>query len=163
MTVTKDKITDTMASRVSAARQLVDTKVLPYAVPASRKAADKAAKQASKQMAQAKVLVQEKLVPMASSAVDQALEASAPIREEAIRRGLLAAAALRGAEAVQIKKRRRWPIALLFLALGSAAGAAVAWLSQAGKPVQLTPYPLPTEGTDQTVDLTSDEGADHTA
>jgi hypothetical protein len=140
MPVTTDKITDTVASRVDAARQLVGTKVLPYAVPVSRKAARQAAKEARKQMIQARELVQEKLAPM---------------RYEAMRRGKLAAAALRGADVMTMKKRRRWPIAIACLMLGSAVGAAAAWLSQAGKPVQLTPYPLPSqEKDDKTVDLT---------
>jgi hypothetical protein len=163
MTVTKDKITETVAARVGAARQLVDTKVVPYAVPAGRKAAQQAAKRANKQVKQARVLVQEKLVPLASTAVDNAMTASAPVRQEAMRRGLLAAAALRGADTVIVKKRRRWPMAMLALALGGAVGAVAAWLSQAGKPVHLSPYPLPAEETDRTVDLTSDENADHSA
>jgi hypothetical protein len=45
---------------------------------------------------------------------------------------------------VVVKKRRRWPVAMLFLGLGSAIGAAAAWLSQAGKPVEVTPYPMQT-------------------
>jgi hypothetical protein len=127
MPVTTDKISDTMAARLGAARQLVDEKVVPYAVPAGRKAA--------KQMRQ---MVEERIVP----AVDSARIASAPVRIEAARRGRLAAAALRGADSVIVKKRRRWPVAVVFLGLGSAIGAAAAWLSQAGKPVQLTPYPV---------------------
>jgi hypothetical protein len=155
MPVTTDKITDTVASRVDAARQLVGTKVLPYAVPVSRKAARQAAKEARKQMIQARELVQEKLAPMASAAVENAMVSSAPMRYEAMRRGKLAAAALRGADVMTMKKRRRWPIAIACLMLGSAVGAAAAWLSQAGKPVQLTPYPLPSqEKDDKTVDLT---------
>lgn len=154
MTVTRDKITDTVASRLGAAR-MVGTKVLPYAVPVSRKAARQAAREARKQMMQARGLVQEKLAPMASAAVENAMVSSAPIRYEAMRRGKLAAAALRGADVVMVKKRRRWPVAIACLMLGSAAGAAAAWLSQAGKPVQLTPYPLPSqEKDDKTVDLT---------
>lgn len=127
MTATTEKISDTVTTRLGAARQLVDTLVVPIAVPAGRKAAK-----------QVRQVVEERLVP----AVDSARVASAPARTEAVRRGRLAAAALRGADSVIIKKRRRWPVAVLFLALGSAVGAAAAWLSQAGKPVQLAPYPL---------------------
>jgi hypothetical protein len=50
---------------------------------------------------------------------------------------------------------------MLFLGLGGAIGAAIAWLSQAGKPVQLTPYPIPADDGDQTVDLTSEDAARH--
>ena len=105
----------------------VDGKVLPYANPVGRKAA-----------AQARQVVNERILP----AVDNARTASAPARKEAMRRGRLAAIALRGGENLVVVKRRRWPIALLFLALGGALGAGAAWLAQAGKPVELTPYPL---------------------
>ena len=57
----------------------------------------------------------------------------------------LAAAALRTGEGVVIKKRRRWPVALVCLGVGGVLGATAAWLAQAGKPVQLTPYPLETD------------------
>jgi histone H1/5 len=121
---------------------------------------------------QARAMMQDRViptvVPMASSMMDQASHkldelkvASAPARKEAMRRGMLAAAVLRGAEPVVVKKRRRWPVAMLFLAVGGAIGAAVAWLSQAGKPVQLTPYPIPAEEGDKTVDLTSEDAARH--
>jgi hypothetical protein len=86
---------------------------------------------------------------------------SAPARKEAMRRGMLAAAVLRGAEPVAAAKRRRWPMAIMFIGIGGAIGAAIAWLSQAGKPVQLTPYPIPAEEGDQTVDLTSEDAAHH--
>jgi hypothetical protein len=127
MSATTEKISDKVTTRVGAARKLVDAKVVPIAVPAGRRAAK-----------QVRHVVEERIVP----AVDSALVASAPARTEAVRRGRLAAAALRGADSVIIKKRRRWPIAMFFLALGSAVGAGAAWLSQAGKPVQLAPYPL---------------------
>jgi hypothetical protein len=127
MPATTEKISDTVTAGLGAARQLVDTKVVPFAVPAGRKAAK-----------QVRQVVEERIVPV----VDTALVASAPVRLEAARRGRLAAAALRGADSMIIKKRRRWPVAIVFLALGSALGAAAAWLSQSGKPVQLSPYPL---------------------
>jgi len=121
---------------------------------------------------QARAMVQDRVIPtvapMASTMMDQASHkidelrvASAPARKEAMRRGMLAAAVLRGAEPVVVKKRRRWPVAMLFLAVGGALGAAAAWLSQAGKPVQLTPYPIPAEEGDKTVDLTSEDAARH--
>jgi hypothetical protein len=132
-----DKITDTLTARVAAARQLLDAKVVPYAVPAGRKAAK-----------QVRQVVGERIVPV----VDNARVASAPVRAEAFRRGRLAAAALRGGGTIIAKKRRRWPVALLCLGLGGALGAGAAWLAQAGKPVQLTPYPL---------DDDADAGRDH--
>ncbi|HET9187646.1 MAG TPA: hypothetical protein VFN80_06815 [Acidothermaceae bacterium] len=134
-------------------------------------AARMASMEASKQLKQARVLMQERViptvVPMASSMMDQASHkldelkvSSAPARKEAMRRGMLAAAVLRGAEPLA-KKGRRWPIAIMFTLIGAAIGAAAAWLSQAGKPVQLTPYPIPAEEGDTTVDLTSDDAAHH--
>jgi hypothetical protein len=132
---TTDKITDTLAARIAAARQLLDAKVVPYAVPAGRKAAK-----------QVRQVVGERIVPV----VDNARVASAPVRTEALRRGRLAAAALRGGAmgSMVAKKRRRWPVALLCLGVGGAVGAGAAWLAQAGKPVQLTPYPLDDDSTD---------------
>src|SRR5665213_2302680 len=100
MPVTTDKISDTVSARLGAARQLVDEKVVPYAVPAGRKAAK-----------QVRQVVEERIVP----AVDRAIVASAPGRYEAARRGRLAAAALRGADTVIVKQRRRWPMAIVFL------------------------------------------------
>ena len=61
--------------------------------------------------------------PAITSAVDQAMEASAPVRAEIARRGDAAFAALRG-EVSQQRAGRRWPFALGFLAAGAAAGAA---------------------------------------
>jgi hypothetical protein len=137
-----DKITNTFTARVAAARQLLDAKVVPYAVPAGRKAAQ-----------QVRQVVGERVVPV----VDNARVASAPVRAEAFRRGRLAASALRGGGMIVAKRRRRWPVALVCLGLGGAIGAGAAWLAQAGKPVQLTPYPLD-DDTNAGVDH---EGHDH--
>jgi hypothetical protein len=178
------KRTGKLAVKSSAARSAATTaaKVAAMNMPTAwminrrvdraRDAARSASKEASKQLQQARVVMQERViptvVPMASSAMDQASQrfdefmvASAPARKEAMRRGILAAAVLRGAEPVVVTRRRRWPIAMLFLGLGGAIGAAIAWLSQAGKPVQLTPYPIPADDGDQTVDLTSEDAARH--
>src|SRR5665213_3564510 len=132
-------------------RPFVDGKVLPFAVPVGRKAA-----------AQARQVVNERILP----AVDNARTASAPARMEAMRRGRLAAIALRGGENLVVVKRRRWPIALLFLALGGAVGAGAAWLAQAGKPVELTPYPLSsddmhTRASDPRIDLDDEAHVHH--
>ncbi|HEY3924922.1 MAG TPA: hypothetical protein VGL75_10205 [Acidothermaceae bacterium] len=204
MPVTTAKITDIVAARVGAARQLVGTRIVPVAVPAGRKAATqtrqlvgerimpavgpagrKAAKQTRqlfdqriaptfgpfgrKAAAQTRQLVGERIMP----AVGTALVVSAPIRGEALRRAGLAAAALRTGEATVITKRRRWPVALVCLGVGGVLGATAAWLAQAGKPVQLTPYPLETDEMDDTelhsmngshpVDLTDDSPAHHHA
>jgi hypothetical protein len=164
MTGTAHKITDTMAGRASAARHLMTAKVVPYAVPMSRKMTRQASEQAAKQMQQAKVLMQEKLVPMASSAMDNAMVASGPARAEAIRRAKLAAAVLRGDDAMLITKAptRKWMLAVAFLTIGGVIGAAIAWLSQAGRPVQLSPYPLTSDSdAPQSVDLSAEERHPH--
>jgi hypothetical protein len=189
MAVTTAKINDIVAARVSAARQLVGTRIMPVAVPAGRKAAiqtrqlvgerimpavgpagRKAAAQTRdlldrriapivgpygrKAAAQTRLLVGTRVMP----AVGTAIVASAPVRGEALRRGRLAAAALRQGDVV-VKKRRRWPIALFCLGLGGVIGAGAAWLAQAGKPVQLSPYPLETDGMPDATDLHSMNGS----
>jgi hypothetical protein len=152
MPVTTAKINDTVTARLGSARQsarqLVDTRVMPFAIPAGR--------QAMKQFWQARQIAVQRLSP----AVENALTASAPVRIEAARRGRLAAAALRGAEGQITKRRRRWPVALVFLGIGGALGAGAAWLSQAGKSVQLTPFPLTADDADTAVDGHSE---DHSA
>jgi hypothetical protein len=157
------RLSDTVTTRFGSAKQrvgsvvddrvmpFVDTRVMPYAKPVGRKAA-----------AQARQVVNERILP----AVDNARTASAPARREAMRRGRLAATALRGGENLVVLKRRRWPIAMLFLALGGALGAGAAWLAQAGKPVELTPHPLDrddmyTRASDAPVDLTDEAHAHH--
>jgi hypothetical protein len=154
MFTTTAKITDALNNRsalMARARELVDAKVVPYALPVGRKAALQvrqvvpyAVPAGRKAALQIRQVVGERIVPV----VDNALVVSAPVRAEALRRGQLAAAALRGSSTVIAKKRRRWPIALVFLGLGAAVGAGAAWLAQAGKPVQLTPYPLTDDSTD---------------
>ena len=142
--VMNEKLTASLES----ARQLVDTRVMPFAIPAGRKAI--------KQFWQAREIAVTRLSP----AVENALNASAPVRIEAARRGRLAAAALRGAEGQIAKKRRRWPVALVFLGIGGALGAGAAWLAQAGKPVQLTPVPVPDDSVDTpTKDLSASNGS----
>ena len=74
-----------------------------------------------------------------------------------MRRGKLAADVLRGADIVSVQKRRRWPLAMLGLGLGAAIGAIATWISQAGKPVQLTASASSLENSDATVDLTQPE------
>jgi hypothetical protein len=139
-------------------RQLLDQRIAPTFGPFGRKAAK-----------QTRQLVGERIMP----AVGTALVVTAPIRGEALRRAGLAAAALRTGEGVVIKKRRRWPTALMCLGLCGVLGATAAWLAQAGKPVQLTPYPLETDEMDDAelhsmngshpLDLTDDSPAHHHA
>jgi hypothetical protein len=202
MAATTAKIKDVVAARVGAARQLVGTRIMPVAVPAGRRAAAQTrqlvgerivpavAPAGRKAAAQTRELLDRRIAPVVGPysrkaaaqtrqllgtrvmpAVGTAIVASAPIRGEALRRGRLAAAALRQGDVV-VKKRRRWPIALFCLGLGGVIGAGAAWLAQAGKPVQLSPYPLETDD-DSTelhsmngshpVDLTEESPAHHSA
>jgi hypothetical protein len=189
MAVTTAKINDIVAARIGAARQLVGTRIMPVAAPAGRKAAAqtrqlvgerimptvgpagrKAAAQARdlldrritpvvgpysrKAAAQTRQLVGTRIMP----AVGTAIVATAPVRGEAVRRSRLAASALRQGEFV-VKKRRRWPVALFCLGLGGVLGAGAAWLAQAGKPVQLSPYPLETDDMAETTELHSMNGS----
>jgi hypothetical protein len=170
MAISTDKIPAQVGTGINtgieAARRVLDTKVVPYyndvVVPYAVPAGQKAAKQV-------KQVFDERVAPMASSAVDNALVASAPVRREALRRSRLAASALRGDDAAVAMQtaKRRWPMAIAFLLVGGALGAVVAWFSQAGKPVQLSPYPLPTDADESsassTVDLTDDAEAPHSS
>jgi hypothetical protein len=151
-----------LGTGIDAARRVIDTKVVPYyndvVVPYAVPAGQKAAKQA-------KQVFDERIAPRASAAVDTAMVASAPARKEALRRSRLAASALRGDDAAiaMASSKRRWPLAVAFLVLGGVAGAVAAWFSQAGKPVQLSPYSLPTDEPVTTVDVTDDSTAPHSA
>ncbi len=151
------KLAGTAATGLTVARKFADEKMKTYANPAARKAAKEAATEAAKraaaetsrQVENMRHVVQEKVVPFATANFENAMVVSEPARREALRRGKLAAAALRGADGmIMVKKRRRWPVAILFLGVGSAVGAAVAWLTQAGKPVEITPYPMQTTSVD---------------
>ena len=176
MTATTDKLADTVVARVAAARQRLDTKMAAYSGQAGRIAARDAARhtatlankrlqltgaQLQDRVARARTIVQDELAPRASDVLDTAIARSAPVRAEAMRRARLAALALREGDVSEaVGKPRRWPIAVGFLAIGGAIGAGVAWLSQAGKPMQLTPYPLPGEEPQHHADVTSEDNAD---
>ncbi len=155
MTVSHDTIPAQVSNGITTARRVIETKVVPYAVPTSQKAAK-----------QVKQVVHDKIAPMASAAVDNAMVVSQPARREALRRSKLAASALRGDDSgIAVRAKRRWPVAILFLLLGGTAGAIATWFSQAGKPIQLSSNPLPTDrlGADGlgSVDLTDETPAPH--
>jgi len=69
-------------------------------------------------------ITRDDLAPKVAAALAAATAASEPVLEEAKHRGGLAVAALRGQEVV-VKKRRRWPMRLLFLAAVGAVAAAI--------------------------------------
>ena len=78
--------------------------------------------------AQAKV---DDLVPRIATAVGAALLAAEPVRDEVLKRGTAAIAALKGE--VAPPKRRRRPGRKLFVLLAVLAGAAAGWKAWAGK------------------------------
>ncbi|MBX6372519.1 MAG: hypothetical protein IRZ02_09740 [Acidothermus sp.] len=110
--------------------------------------ARKSIDQISDQLERARQMLNDRVIPGFAAMARNARAAAEPVGREAARRGRLVAAALRGVDGAvsanhTVVKRRRWPVALVFLGVGSAIGAAVAWVLQAGKPVQLAPYPAP--------------------
>ena len=116
----------------------------PYAENARDTAAERlvdARKWAAPRLEDAAQAVQESVGPRVSSALADAAQRVEPVQKEAKKRGRAVAKALAG----QQKKRRRWPIALLFFALGGVIGAAVATARSAATP-------LPPSGLDESVD-----------
>lgn len=81
------------------------------------------------------------VAPAVTEFVELALERSGPIRDEALRRGELALAALMG-EPVAVGRRRRWPVAMLFLFAGVGAGAALGYLTRK-PPLETYQPPMP--------------------
>lgn len=112
---------------------------------AARELSARGAQQVASQLDRARAFVADRVLPTAATWVRTAQAASGPIRQEAVRRSRLVGRALRGMDGAVVApaRRRRWPVAVVFLGIGSAIGAAVAWVLQAGKPVQLAPYPAP--------------------
>ena len=116
----------------------------PYAESARDTAAERltdARKWAAPRLEDAAQAVQDTVAPRVSSALASTAQRVEPELKEAKKRGKAMAKALQG----QQKKRRRWPIALLFFAIGGAIGAAVATARSAATP-------LPPSGLDESVD-----------
>ncbi|HEY3686590.1 MAG TPA: hypothetical protein VGL93_26395 [Streptosporangiaceae bacterium] len=117
----------------------------PYAETARDTAAERlveARKWAAPRLEDAAQAVQETVAPRVSSALAATAQRVEPVQKEAKKRGRAVAKALKGQ---QQKKRRRWPIALLFFALGGLIGAAVATARSSATP-------LPPSGLDEAVD-----------
>jgi hypothetical protein len=119
---------------------VVATRLVPLAGAARLTATQKAA--AARVWATPRVIavrgrVAEEYVPRVADAVAAAIAASQPARTEAMARGTLALAALRG-ERLQVvapKKPRRGRRAVVFLGLAGAAASAVAWWRSQQQPV----------------------------
>lgn len=80
--------------------------------------------------------VQDNVAPRVSAMLATTAQRVEPVQKEAKKRGRRAVKELRG------RKRRRWPMALLFLAVGAAAGAAVAVVVGRGRQQEI-PLPPP--------------------
>lgn len=101
------------------------TRLEPYATSARDTAGRRvveAREWAAPRLEHAAETVQLTVAPRVSSALNTAAHRLEPTRAEARLRGSAALAALQGKKVV--KKKRRWPVAMLFLGLGGAAGAA---------------------------------------
>jgi hypothetical protein len=97
----------------------------------------------------ARTRLREDVVPAVTAAVETARESSAPARAEAKERAALALLALQGRQ----QKVRRWPVALVSLAAGAAAGVAAAAFtrraSSSAPAVTPTPFPAAPAGGDE--------------
>jgi hypothetical protein len=116
--LSKDRLIDTwettrdaLAPRLASARDAVT----PYV--------DTAATRLAPVLDEARTKLRSDVVPAVVAAAGTAREQSAPIRQEALDRAGAAYLALRGEKPT---KTRRWPLALVCLLGGAAAGAAVA-------------------------------------
>lgn len=127
--------------QVKGQAEMLASRVEPYADTARKAMSGRASdawdrasdawERAEPRLGQAAETVQKDIAPRVSSAINTAAERSAPAREEALERGTAAFAALRGEPAPpRPKKKRRWPVAILCLLIGGAAGAAGAVATQ---------------------------------
>lgn len=115
----------------------------PYAESARDTASERlieARKWAAPRLEDAAQAVQETVAPRVSTALAATAQRVEPVQKEAKKRGRAVAKALKGQQ-----KRRRWPIALLFFALGGVIGAVVATARNSATP-------LPPSGLDESVD-----------
>src|SRR3954447_25745250 len=176
--VTKDRLVETwettrdaLAPRISSAREVVapyvdqaSTRMAPY-VDEARTRLQPAVDRLTPAVDTARSRIKSDVVPAVIAAAETARETSAPARAEAKDRAAHALLALRGE---QVKKVRRWPVALLALAAGAAAGAVVGMRRQAPQPAATVtpprPFPAPTGPTGTVAgDETSVHGATTTS
>src|SRR3954469_9998675 len=172
--VTKDRLVETwettrdaLAPRISSAREVVapyvdqaSTRMAPY-VDEARTRLQPAVDRLTPAVDTARSRIKSDVVPAVIAAAETARETSAPARAEAKDRAANALLALRGE---QVKKVRRWPVAVLALVAGAAAGAVVGMRRQAPQPAATVtpprPFPAPTGPTGTVAgDETSVHGA----
>src|SRR3954451_7592915 len=153
--ITKDRLVETwettrdaLGPRISAAREVVapyvdeaSTRMAPY-VDEARTRLQPTVDRLSPAGDTAKSRIKGDVVPAVIAAAETARETSAPARAEAKERAANALLALRGE---QVKKVRRWPVAVVALLAGAAAGAVVGMRRQAPQPTPpvTTPTPFP--------------------
>src|SRR3954447_18671533 len=151
--ITKDRLVETWEStrdalgpRIIAAREVVapyvdeaSTRMAPY-VDEARTRLQPAVDRLSPAVDTAKSRIKGDVVPAVIAAAETARETSAPARAEAKERAANALLALRGEQA---KKVRRWPVAVVALLAGAAAGAVVGMRRQAPQPTPPVTPPTP--------------------
>ena len=151
--ITKDRLVETwettrdaLGPRISAAREVVapyvdeaSTRMAPY-VDEARTRLQPAVDRLSPAVDTAKSRIKGDVVPAVIAAAETARENSAPARAEAKERASNALLALRGE---QVKKGRRWPVAVVALLAGAAAGAVVGMRRQAPQPTPPVTPPTP--------------------
>src|SRR3954447_10889398 len=162
--ITKDRLVETwettrdaLGPRISAAREVgapyahegstrvapdvaeASTRMAPY-VDEARTRLQPAVDRLSPAVDTAKSRIKGDVVPAVIAAAETARETSAPARAEAKERAANALLALRGE---QVKKVRRWPVAVVALLAGAAAGAVVGMRRQAPQPTPPVTPPTP--------------------
>ena len=162
--IAKDRLVDTwettrdaLSPRLTAARDIVSpyvdeaaSRVAPY-VDEARTRLQPTVDRLGPAVDTARSRIKTEVVPAVVAAAETARETSAPARAEAKERAAAALLALKGEQ----KKVRRWPVALLALVAGAAAGAAVGMNRRGSQPsptvVPPTPFPAstPHNGADE--------------
>src|SRR3954449_2233492 len=155
--ITKDRLVETWettrrapAPRIRAPRGVVapyvdeaSTRMAPYVDEAPTRL-QPAVDRLSPAVDTAKSRIKGDVVPAVIAAAETARETSAPARAEAKERAANALLALRGE---QVKKVRRWPVAVVALLAGAAAGAVVGMRRQTPQPTTTVTPPTPFPAT----------------
>ena len=151
LSVARDQLAgarDALAPRAEAARDALGPRLAPVREQVGA-AASTAADHVGPVVDSARQHLRDDVAPAIAAAVENALEASAPARQEAKVRAEAALSAIKG-DAVVPARRRRWPIVLLGFGLGTAIGVVVSRLVQQPQPTPYQPSPGPismTRGT----------------
>jgi hypothetical protein len=171
--ISKDRLVETwettrdaLGPRITAARDVVSpyvdeasTRMAPY-VDEARTRLQPAVDRLAPAVDTARSRIKSDVVPAVMAAAETARETSAPARAEAKERAAQALLALRGEQA---RKVRRWPVAVVALVAGAAAGAVVGMRRQAPQPTSTitppTPFPAATRSNGGVPDDATVHGA----